>query len=125
MVNPTIKFTKSTQSMLMRITEATMKNKMFATVRRYEGVPDPEKAASQVEEKFVPFISLLHGFKEYYWIDLGAGAMLSITVFDTLADAISANEMARLWVKDNLRSVLPNIARLEAGTIVTHKVVSQ
>ena len=101
-----------------------MKKKMYATVRRYEGVPDPEIAAKQVDEKFVPFISSLPGFVEYYWIDLGSGAMLSITVFNTLSDAMAANEKARAWVKDNLNSVLPNMARMEAGIIVAHKAGS-
>lgn len=101
-----------------------MKRKMYATVRRYEGVPDPEDAAKQVQEKFVPFISSLRGFVEYYWINLGGGAMISITIFKTLADAIDANEKARVWVKENLRSVLPHTPRIEAGTIVAHKASS-
>jgi len=104
--------------------EDEMKHKMYATVRRYEGVPAPGNAAKQVEEKFVPFISSLSGFVEYYWVDLGGGAMLSMTVFKTLADAISANEKSRVWVKDNLSSVLPYAARMEAGTIVAHKAAT-
>lgn len=98
-----------------------MKHKMYATVRRYEGVPDPKDAAKQVEEKFVPFISSLPGFVEYYWIDLSDGAMISITVFKTLPDAISANDKARVWVREHLSSVLPKIPRIEAGTMVAHK----
>ena len=98
-----------------------MKKKTYASVRRYENVPDPVKAAHEVDSKFVPFISSLHGFIEYYWIDLGHGAMLSVTVFKTLADAIAANEKSRAWVKDNLKGVLPQPARLEAGQIVAHK----
>ena len=82
-----------------------MKHKMYATVRRYEGVPDPVDAARQVEKKFVPFISSLPGFVEYYWIDLGNGAMISITVFKTLPDALAANEKTKVWVKENLSSV--------------------
>lgn len=35
-------------------------------------------AAKQVDEKFVPFISSLPGFVEYYWIDLRDGAMISV-----------------------------------------------
>ena len=98
-----------------------MKHKMYATVRRYEGVPDPADAAKQVQEKFVPLISALPGFVEYNWIDLRNGSMISITIFKTLADAISANEKARGWVKQYLSSVLPNAPRVEAGTIVAHK----
>ena len=98
-----------------------METRMFATIRRYEGVTDPASAAAQVDEKFVPFISSLPGFIEYFWIDLNGGAMLSMTVFRTLTDAIQANEKARVWVKDNLSSVLPPPSRIEAGAIVAHK----
>jgi len=101
-----------------------MKRKMYATVRRYEGVPDPARAAKEVDEKFVPFISSLPGFIEYYWIDLRDSAMISITIFKTLADAIHANEKARIFVKEQLSSVLPNPPRIEAGTIVAHKASS-
>jgi hypothetical protein len=47
--------------------------------------------------------------------------MLSMTVFKTLTDAIVANEKARVWVKDNLSSVLPPPSRIEAGAIVAYK----
>ena len=100
-----------------------MKRKMYATVRRYEGVKDPVAAAKQVDEKFVPLISALPGFVEYYWIDLGDGAMISITIFKTLADAIHANNQARGWVKEHLSSVLSPAIRVEAGTIVAHKAI--
>ena len=98
-----------------------MKRKMYATVRRYEGVKDPAEAAKQVDEKFVPLISALPGFVEYYWIDLGEGAMISVTIFKTLADAMHANNQSRGWVKDHLSSVLAPAKRIEAGTIVAHK----
>ena len=98
-----------------------MKRTMYATVRRYEGVKDPAAAARAVEEKFVPLISTLPGFIEYYWIDLGEGAMISVSIFKTLADAIHANNQSRVWVKDHLASVLSPAVRIEAGTIVAHK----
>jgi hypothetical protein len=97
-----------------------MKQRMYATVRRYEGVADTASAAKAVDEKFVPFISSLHGFVEYYWIDLGTGAMISITVFEKLSDAIEANDKARAWVKQHLAGILPNPSRVEAGVIVAH-----
>ncbi len=98
-----------------------MKHKMYATVRRYEGVQDPAAAAKQVDEKFVPLISALPGFVEYYWIDLGGGAMISVTIFKTLAEAINANNQSRVWVKEHLSSVLAPATRIEAGTIVAYK----
>lgn len=98
-----------------------MKRDMFATVRRYEGVEDPEAATRKVDEVFVPLISSLPGFVDYLWIDLGNGAMMSITIFKSLSEAIAANEKARIWVKDHLSSVLSPSVRIEAGAIVAYK----
>jgi len=98
-----------------------MKRKMFATARRYEGVKHPEAAAELVDEIFVPLISALPGFVEYYWINLGEGAMMSITIFETLSEAIDANEKSRIWVKDLLSPVLSPSVRIEAGSIVSYK----
>jgi len=97
-----------------------MKRKMFATARRYEGVKDPEAAAKKVNEVFVPLISALPGFVEYLWIDLGDGAMMSITVFKTLSEAIDANKKSSSWVKELLSSELTPSVRLEAGPIVAY-----
>jgi hypothetical protein len=94
---------------------------MYASVRRYEGVKDPAAAAKKVDEVFVPLISALPGFFEYLWIDLGDGAMMSITVFKTLSAAIAANEQSRKWVKEHLGSVLSPSVRIEAGAIVAYK----
>jgi len=94
---------------------------MFATARRYEGVKDPAAAAKKVDEVFVPLISALPGFVEYFWIHLGDGAMMSITIFETLSEAIDANDKSRTWVKEHLSSVLSSSVRIEAGTIVAYK----
>ncbi len=98
---------------------------MYITVRRYEGVSDPQEAAKRVKEKFVPFISGLPGFVEYKWIDLGQGIMLSISVFDTLPNAIEGNQAAVGWVRSNLASVLPQNPRIESGKIVAHASMSK
>jgi len=98
-----------------------VKRKTYATVRRYENVKDTVAASKKVDELFVPLISALPGFVEYYWIDLGSGAMVSITIFETLSDAIDANEKSRTWVKDHLSSVLAPPIRSEAGIVLAHK----
>lgn len=98
-----------------------MKIRMFATTRRYEGVKDPVAAAQKVDKVFLPLISALPGFTEYFWIDLGNGAMMSITVFKSLSEAIEANEKARTWANEHLGSVLAPSVRIEAGSIVAYK----
>lgn len=101
--------------------EGNVKLKMFSTVRRYEGVNDPEAATKKVHEVFVPLISGLPGFVEYLWTDLGNGAMMSIATFKSLPEAIAANVKSRSWVEDHLSSVLSRSVRIEAGPIVAHK----
>lgn len=98
-----------------------MKRKMYATSRRYEGVQDVAAAAKKVDEVFVPLISAMPGFIEYYWIDLGNKAMLSITIFKTLSNAIDANVKASAWVREHLRTVLGSSVRTEAGEILIYK----
>ena len=98
-----------------------MKLKMFATTRRYEGVKDPEATTKKVDEVFVPLMSALPGFTEYFWIDLGNGAMVSITIFKSLSEAINANIKAVIWAKEHLSSFLAPSVRMEAGPIVAYK----
>jgi len=95
--------------------------KRFATIRRYEGVEDPEAATEKVTDVFLPLISGLPGFVEYFWIDLGNGSMLSVTVFESLPEAIDANEKSIFWAKEHLSTVLAPSVRIESGGIVVHK----
>jgi len=88
------------------------------TVRRYEGVTEPQQAAKQVRDGFVPVISALPGFIAYYWVDLGQGEMLSVSIFDSLANAIESGQTAAAWVSANLSTVLPQRPRIEAGKVV-------
>lgn len=88
------------------------------TVRRYEGVTNSMEAATRVRDGFVPVISALPGFIAYYWIDLGHGAMLSVSIFESLSSAIESGQAAARWVKANLASVLTQSPRIEAGKVV-------
>jgi hypothetical protein len=94
---------------------------MYSAVRRYEGVTDPTEAARRVRDEFVPYISGLPGFVEYYWIDLGQNVMLSVSVFDSLPNAIEGNQSAVAWVRANMASVLPQNPRVESGKVVAHR----
>jgi hypothetical protein len=94
---------------------------MHTTVRKYEGVTDPTEAAKRIQEGFVPLISGIPGFIEYFWVDLGQGAMLSISVFEDLAHAIESNQLAAGWAAMNMHSLLPQACRVESGKVVARK----
>ena len=96
---------------------------MYATVRRYEGVPDPKEAGRQVDEGFVPIISEVPGFVAYYWADAGDGVMISTSVFEDQSGAEESNRRAAEWVRENLASLLPNPPQITAGEVVAHKSI--
>ena len=94
---------------------------MHTTVRKYEGVANPTETAKKIEQGFVPLISGIPGFIEYFWVDLGQGAMLSISVFEDLAHAVESNQLAAGWVAMNMPSLLPQASRVESGRVVARK----
>src|SRR6266480_7850636 len=94
---------------------------MHTTVRKYEGVGNPTAAAAKIQQGFVPLISGIPGFVEYFWVDLGQGAMLSISVFEDLAHAIESNQLAAGWVAMNMPSLLPQACRIESGKVLARR----
>jgi hypothetical protein len=94
---------------------------MYLTVRRYDGCTNPREAARQVREGFIPIISQIPGFIEYYWVDVGGGVMVSTSVFESKAAAEESNRKAADWVGKNLKPLLPNPPQISAGEVVAHK----
>ena len=95
---------------------------MYATVRRYEGIRNPEELAKRVREGFVPLISQHRGFVAYYWVDDSEeGVMFSTSVFEDQADEEDSNRLAADFVKANLADLLPNPPTITAGHVVANK----
>ena len=95
---------------------------MYATVRRYEGIRNPEELAKRVREGFVPLISEHRGFVAYYWVDDSEeGVMFSTSVFEDQADEEDSNRLAADFVKANLADLLPNPPMITAGHVVANK----
>ena len=94
---------------------------MYATVRRYEGVTNVREAAREVEKTFLPIVTGINGFVDYYWVDAGGGVMLSTTVFENKAGADESNRRAADVVKDKLAKVLPNAPQITEGEVMVHK----
>ena len=91
---------------------------MWATVRRYEGVNNPDEVAKRVREGFVPLISDHRGFVAYYFADDSEeGVVFSTSVFEDPADEEDSNRLAADWVKANIAELLPNPPMITAGHV--------
>jgi hypothetical protein len=92
--------------------------RMWAAVRRYEGVTDPAEAGRRVAESFVPLLEHVPGFISYYWLDAGDGVMASLSVYDDQAGADESVRIAHDWVRENAAALLPNAPQVIEGHVV-------
>ena len=91
---------------------------MFAAVRRYEGITDPDAAAELVDLSFMPLLEHLSGFVAYVWIDAGDGTMASLSIFESKEEADKSVEIAQKWVRDFASELFPNPPRVTEGHVV-------
>ncbi|MEI8058281.1 MAG: hypothetical protein WCI29_12850 [Actinomycetes bacterium] len=77
---------------------------MFATVRRYDDVENPPEILRVATEIFVPVVRLHEGFVSYDWIDAGDGVVMTISVFESEAEAkasdIEAADLGAQYLSD-------------------------
>jgi hypothetical protein len=94
---------------------------MYAVVRRYEGVSDPQKLAQVAREGFVPIISEMPGFVAYYWVDAGDGVIVSTSVFEHKDAEEQSTFRAGEFVQEHLLPLVPNPPQITAGEVVASK----
>ena len=96
---------------------------MHATIRRYESVDASraDEVAQKVDAGLVPLLSKLPGFAGYRFIDHGKGAMTSIGIFDTEAQADESSRVAAQWVTDEkLDELISKPPTITSGRVVAH-----
>jgi hypothetical protein len=94
---------------------------MYVAVRRYDGVPDSQKVAQLVQEKYVPIISEMPGFVAYYCVDAGDGVMVSTSVFEHKEAEEQSTFRAGEFVAEDLGQLAPNPPQVTAGEVVSYK----
>jgi hypothetical protein len=94
---------------------------MYAAVRRYEGVTDPQKVAKVGQEGFVPIISEMPGFVAHYLVDAGDGVMVAASVFEHKDAEEQSTYRAGEFVAEHLAPLLPNPPQVTAGEVVKYR----
>jgi hypothetical protein len=97
--------------------------KMFASVRRYEGI-DPSSAdeiMQLVDEGFSNIISQTPGFIAYYALDAGNGVIASISVFEDRAGAEESNRLDADWVGEYLAALIQTPPQTTAGNVLVFR----
>lgn len=95
---------------------------MYVTVRRYKIAPgSTAELKRRIQQEFLPIVSKVPGFVEYFWISSGENEMFSVNVFQDRAGAEQSVKAAADFVKKNLTSLLPNPPEVISGEVVTHQ----
>jgi hypothetical protein len=97
---------------------------MHAIMRRYEGFDQSrrDELKRKVDDSLMPSLSKLPGFHGYYLIEAGDGAMSSIGLFDTPAQADESTRVAATWVREEkLETVLPNPPKVSGGEVIVQR----
>jgi hypothetical protein len=90
----------------------------WITVRRYEGISDPDEVLKRAREGFIPLITAHRGFVAYYYVDDSEdGVLFSVSIFEDRADEEDSNRLAADFVKENLAELLPNPPLITAGHV--------
>jgi hypothetical protein len=94
--------------------------KMFAMIRRYEGVGTIEVIALAAKEQFFPLFEKLPGFVSYTLVDTCDNAVMSVTIFKTREQAEAAGVAIRDLVQRILSHAVPNPATIVIGRVMAH-----
>ena len=74
--------------------------------------------ARRVGEGMVPILAKLPGFRAYYCFVGEDGRPVSISIVDSRAAAVAANERAREWVAANMADLIPDPPEVAMGEML-------
>jgi hypothetical protein len=89
---------------------------MYASVRSYRS-SDAEEVIRRAEQGFIPLVREVSGFKAYYMVDGGDGALMTITVCDDESGVEESVSKAREWVAENAADLLEGAPDISGGEV--------
>ena len=91
---------------------------MFVVIRRYAAGARASEVARRVGEGLVPILTKLPGFRAYYCFVGEDGRPVSVSIVDSRAAAVAANERAREWVAANMADLIPDSPEIAMGEML-------
>ena len=91
---------------------------MFVVIRRYAAGARAGEVARRVGEGLVPILTRLPGFRAYYCFVGEDGRPVSVSIVESRAAAVAANERARGWVAANMADLIPDPPEVAMGEML-------
>ena len=75
---------------------------------------------ARVTEGFVPIVEAIPGFQEYLFVDAGAGAHLTMSLYDDPAGAEQSTRDAAGWAAENVAAMIVGPPEVTEGWVRIH-----
>lgn len=91
---------------------------MYTVIRKYDLIPGTvEEFIRHVQKSLVPIISRVPGFREYSLVELGDDEVVTISIFDSLADAKEAGRRTAGWVGEHTELFFQGFSKAMTGQV--------
>jgi hypothetical protein len=95
---------------------------MHLTIRKYRKVEgDRKQIVDIVKRDFVPVISKIDGFGDFYALFADDGTLMSVSVFRDARGAEESVRTAARWIEENLARLLPETPEVTSGEVFAHR----
>jgi hypothetical protein len=91
---------------------------VFVVIRRYAPGARAGEVARRVGEGLVPILTKQPGFRAYYCLVGEDGRPVSVSIVESRAAAVVANERAREWVAANMADLIPDSPEVTMGEML-------
>jgi hypothetical protein len=89
---------------------------MFVTIRSYGSGSALTDALVEREEDIRSVITTIEGFRAYYLVRTAEGTT-TISVFDDQVGAITSNDVAAAYIRENLADASPGVPQVTTGEV--------
>jgi len=95
---------------------------MHLTIRKYRKVEGDRKQIEEiVNREFVPLISKIDGFNDFYAFFADDGILMSVSVFRDAKGAEESVRTAARWVEQRLAKLLPEKPEVTSGEVFSSR----
>jgi hypothetical protein len=99
---------------------------MRLTIRRYRKVEgDRKQIIETVNREFVPLVSKIDSFSDFYAFFADDGTLSSVSVFRDARGAEESVRTAARWIEQNLAELLPEKPEVISGDVFAHRHVEK
>ena len=99
---------------------------MHVTIRKYRKVEgDPKQLVELVNREFVPLLSRIDGFDDFYAFFADDGTLMSVSVFRDARGGEESVRAAAKWVEQKLVALLPEKPEVFSGDVFAYRHIEQ